>query len=346
MIPTIAFFNSKGGVGKTSLVYHMAWMYADQGYQVLAVDLDPQANLTEAMIDAERLEVLWSSGGKSTIYGAIAPLMEGTGDILVPHCEPIAAKLELVVGDLSISRFEDEFASQWANCVARQERAFRVISAFHRCIQHAAELAAADVVLVDLAPHLWAINRAALVACQYIVVPVAPDPFSLQGLRNVGPIVRQWRGEWQQRIPINPVPALELPEDVMTPAGYVVILHSIRLDRPMQAYDLSMNQMPQVYANAMLAEPATASQPANDSHCLGVLKNYHSLIQMAQEARKPIFHLRPADGALGAHATAAREARKDFEKVADRIAASTWRSKDAKDSHAPVTSSDHRMDGT
>ena len=43
---TIAFFNNKGGVGKTSLVYHLAWMYADLGVSVVAADLDPQANLT------------------------------------------------------------------------------------------------------------------------------------------------------------------------------------------------------------------------------------------------------------------------------------------------------------
>ena len=46
---------------------------------------------------------------------------------------------------------------------------------------------------------------------------------------------------------------------------------------------------------------------------------------MAQEARKPIFHLKPADGALGAHAKAARDARLDFEIVAKSIAAHSWR---------------------
>jgi Mrp family chromosome partitioning ATPase len=39
----VAFFNNKGGVGKTSLVYHLAWMYSDLGFRVVAADLDPQA---------------------------------------------------------------------------------------------------------------------------------------------------------------------------------------------------------------------------------------------------------------------------------------------------------------
>ena len=45
-VPVLTFFNNKGGVGKTSLAYHLAWMLSDLGYNVLACDLDPQANLT------------------------------------------------------------------------------------------------------------------------------------------------------------------------------------------------------------------------------------------------------------------------------------------------------------
>lgn len=67
-----------------------------------------------------------------------------------------------------------------------------------------------------------------------------------------------------------------------------------------------------------------AKGPSEDRHCLGLLKRYGSLMPMAQEARKPIFHLKPADGALGAHAAAARDARADFKRVAERIAQSTW----------------------
>ena len=58
-VPVLTFFNNKGGVGKTSLVYHLAWMLYDLGHRVLACDLDPQANLTAAFLNEERLESLW-----------------------------------------------------------------------------------------------------------------------------------------------------------------------------------------------------------------------------------------------------------------------------------------------
>ena len=59
MIPVIAFFNNTGGVGKTTLVYHVAWKLADMGFGVLAADLDPQANLTGAFLDEDELEEIW-----------------------------------------------------------------------------------------------------------------------------------------------------------------------------------------------------------------------------------------------------------------------------------------------
>ena len=57
-VPVIAFFNNKGGVGKTSLVYHVAHMLANLDFRVVATDLDPQANLSAAFLDDEQLELL------------------------------------------------------------------------------------------------------------------------------------------------------------------------------------------------------------------------------------------------------------------------------------------------
>lgn len=57
--PVIAFFNNKGGVGKTSLVYHLAWMMAEKGLRIVAADLDPQAKLTANFLSEEELANLW-----------------------------------------------------------------------------------------------------------------------------------------------------------------------------------------------------------------------------------------------------------------------------------------------
>jgi chromosome partitioning protein len=70
--PVIAFFNNKGGVGKTSMVYHLSWMLADRGLRIVTADLDPQANLTAAFLDEDRLEQLFPTDHHSaTIFACV-----------------------------------------------------------------------------------------------------------------------------------------------------------------------------------------------------------------------------------------------------------------------------------
>lgn len=197
----IAFFNNKGGVGKTSLVYHLAWMFSDLGLKVVAADFDPQANLTSMFLDEKRLIELWPDDNHpQTIYGCIKPILLGTGDIKEPHVEHIAEGLGLLVGDLGLSSFEDKLSGSWPKCLDADESAFRVISSFYRIAKQAAELRQANLVLIDVGPNLGAINRAIIIASEQVVIPLAPDLFSLQGLKNLGPSLRQWRKEWQERL--------------------------------------------------------------------------------------------------------------------------------------------------
>lgn len=320
---TIAFFNNKGGVGKTTLVYHLAWMYAELGYSVVAADLDPQANLSAVFLPEDRLEELWPDGAHpNSILGAVSPILRGLGDIREPHVERIAPNLGLVVGDLGLSSFEAKLSSAWPGCMERDESAFRTESAFHRTILNAADKRNADLALVDVGPNLGAINRAAIVAANFVVFPLAPDLFSLQALRNVGPTLREWRNDWQDRLERRPqVQDLQLPTADVLPAGYIVMQHAVRAGRPVQAYQKWIKRIPNVYRKEALEQTGSSvSSTENDPECLATLKHYRSLMAMAHEARKPMFHLKAADGALGGHIYAVQDCYRDLKKLARRIA--------------------------
>jgi chromosome partitioning protein len=319
---TVAFFNNKGGVGKTSLVYHLAWMFADRGFKTLAVDLDPQANLTAMFLDEARLETLWPEGDHpETLYGAISPILRGTGDIGTPHIEEITSRLGLIPGDLGLSRFEDKLSEAWPRCHNRDESAFRTMTAFHRLIQHGAEFKA-DIALIDVGPNLGAINRAALIASDQVCLPLAPDLFSIQGLRNLGPTLRDWRAVWSDLLTKAPQ-GLPMPSGAMSPIGYVVMQHGILDNRPIKAYKRWMDRIPSTYKSAVLNESEEAPQTiATDDHCLALLKHYRSLMPMAMEARKPIFFLKSSDGAIGSHSEAVRNCYADFQDLAGKIALS------------------------
>lgn len=320
---TIAFFNSKGRVGKTTLVYHLAWMYAELKLRVLAADLDPQASLTSMFLGESRLEEMWEGGKHSrTVFGAIRPLLEGTGDIAPAHVEAVGTNVGLLVGDLALAASEDELNSQWPDCLDRKPRAFRVLSALWRILEQAGREREADVVLIDVGPNLGALNRAALIGAEHVVIPLAPDLYSLQGLKNLGPTLRRWRAEWAERRERNPLPDLSLPAGEMRPSGYMVLQHAVRLDRPVKAYDRWIRRIPSVYHEAVLDEPGTSVNlaTAEDPECLATLKHYRSLMPLAQEARKPMFFLKPADGAIGAHAQAVRDCYRDFQELALTVA--------------------------
>lgn len=316
---SIAFFNNKGGVGKTSLIYHLAWMFAERGINVLAVDLDPQANLTSMFLDEERLEALWPDGEHpQTVYGSIHPILRGVGDIAQPHVEQLTPRLGLLPGDLGLSRFEDKLSDAWPRCHNRDEAAFRTMTAFHRMILQGAQWGA-DVALIDVGPNLGAINRAALIASDQVVVPLGADLFSLQGLKNFGPTLREWRQTWRELLPKAPT-GLATPTGQMQPIGYVVSQHGILESRLVKSYQRWVDRIPSVYREAVLDEhPPTVPKPEVDPYALALLKHYRSLMPMAMDARKPMFSLRSADGAIGSHIEAVRACHDDFSKLAQKV---------------------------
>ena len=323
---TIAFFNNKGGVGKTSLVYHLAWMFRELGHTVLAMDLDPQSNLTSAFLEEEELELLWPQGEHAqTILGTIDPLIQSLGDIKPVKARHIAERLYLVPGDLGLSLFEDRLSEAWSKCLddnpANAGDGFRVMTAFYRVVGAAAEAEKADITLIDVGPNVGAMNRAALVAADYVVIPLGADLFSLQGLRNLGPTLRSWRGGWgkrkEGRVPLN----IAIPACGMKPIGYVLLNPSVRGNRPVKAYLRWADRIPAVYASEVLGASPQAVGTESDANQLAMIKHFKSLMPMAQDARKPMFLLKPADGAIGGHATAVQDCYAQFRDLAQRILA-------------------------
>jgi cellulose biosynthesis protein BcsQ len=319
---TIAFFNCKSGVGTSTLVYHLAWTYADLGLSVIAADFDPQANLTSMFLDDARLDELWPDRDHPhTISGAMQPLLAGSGDVHPPHVEAIEDRLGLLVGDLALVGLEDLLDAQWLDSDAGNPRAIQVLAAFWRIVEQAARAREASIVLLDLGPSLGAVTRSALIAADHIVIPLAPDHFAPQALRTVGPALRRWREDWAKRRARHGGGESAAPRGAMAPAGYVVVQHELRMDRPLSAPERWLSRIPDVYRAAIL-EGAGAMPPTvrEEPSCLSVLKRYRSLMSLAEEARKPMFHLKAADGALGGHARAVQDCYRDFRALAKTIA--------------------------
>ncbi|MCH5277983.1 MAG: AAA family ATPase [Desulfovibrionaceae bacterium] len=333
--PILTFFNNKGGVGKTSLIYHLAWMFVEMGKRVVCADIDPQANLTAAFLDEERIGDIWDSEDKgTTIYRCVKPLSD-VEDISAPRLVPVNERLALIPGDVGLSNFEDALSEAWPKSLgdANIYRPLRILSAFWQVMQMAGQQTAADIILVDIGPNLGAINRSVLIATDFVVIPLGADLYSLQGLKNLGPTLRSWRRQWQRRrenwrenlAEMSPVDQkkfenFQLPQGSMQPLGYLCQQHLVRLDRPVRAYDKWVQRIPSVYRECVLEEaPIPSMSQEEDPYCLATIRHYRSLVPLAQEVRKPIFNLTGGDGAIGSHANAVRNARDNFHDLAMKI---------------------------
>lgn len=334
---SLALFNNKGGVGKTTLTYHLAHMVRRLGHRVLAVDLDPQANLTSMCLQESEIEELWESPSElidqgaveaslpglgrvrsgQTIADAVRPILEGTGDIAPVEPARLQQGLWLLPGSLDLSRFEDKLSNEWSRAYGGDIAAIRTSTSFHRIIQQAARTVEADVVLIDVGPNLGAINRAALISADTVLMPLAADLFSLKGLSNLGPTLRQWRTDWHSLV-LPKVPAdISAPRAAMQPLGYVIMQPEMRLDRPVKAYERWLRRIPWVYSSAVLGE----SPPSRDAerHLVATLRNYRGLMPLAHDARKPMFDLKPADGALGSTQQYVQTCYREFKALAEEV---------------------------
>ncbi|MDT3396212.1 AAA family ATPase [Streptomyces sp. B1866] len=334
---SIALFNNKGGVGKTTLAYHLAHMFHRLGLRVLAVDLDPQANLTSMCLEQTEIEELWGSSFElteqgmaqqylfgtgrvrpgQTIADAVRPILEGVGDIGEVKPTPLMPDLWLLAGSLDLTRFEDKLSGEWPKTFAGDMAAIRTTTAFYRIVRRVASHVEADVVLIDVGPNLGAINRAALIAADAVLMPLAADLFSLRGMSNLGPTLRTWRGNWRDLVLPRMPDGFPAPRANMTPLGYVVMQPEMRLDRPVKAYERWLERVPRVFSTAVLDQ----QPPSRDDQAyrIATLRNYRSLMPLAHDARKPMFDLKPADGALGSTQQYVRTCYKEFRDLAHAV---------------------------
>lgn len=227
----------------------------------------------------------------------------------------------LLAGHLALSMDEHELSVQWTLALNGAPRGFQGIAAFHQVLARAAEQQRADLVLVDVGPNLGAINRAALLAADQLIIPLADSSLSMLELESLGPQLREWREGWAERLKKRP-PGMELPAGRLEPAGYLILQSVARLQRPMSIHSDWMTRIPSLYRESVLGETSLRGDvPADrDPNCLAISKRYESLMPLALEARKPMFALKPADGALGSHARAVRDCYSDFQILTTKIA--------------------------
>lgn len=191
----IAIFNHKGGVGKTTLTVNIAAALAKLGKRVLLVDSDPQCNLTAYLVEESVVnDLLDNSDGQKgqTLWSAVKPVVDAIGEPRQIQTYEVSERLFLLPGDVRLAEFEQELSSFWDGCFQRKSRGFRGTTALNQIVSHAVKQHKIDYVFYDSGPNIGALNRVILLDCDYFVIPVACDLFSLRAVTTLGHTLDKW----------------------------------------------------------------------------------------------------------------------------------------------------------
>lgn len=212
----ISIFNNKGGVGKSTLGFHVGHALNEIGHKTLMIDLDPQCNLTIFGIETEQLHEIWSKEDRfiedfetaiqnpedilqnpRSIHFLMKPTEDGQSDFDdIPPPLQLHPNLDLIPGRLSIHRFENRIAERWSGAYQGDNLSIRTITVLRNICKRYAEKYGYEYILIDTSPSLGILNKMIISTVDGFFIPAQPDMFSLYGIRNIGNSLKVWQREF------------------------------------------------------------------------------------------------------------------------------------------------------
>ena len=209
MTTTICFINQKGGCGKSTSCFHLSGCFAEMGFRVLTVDVDPQGSLSQAFFGSAAVESLG-------VEVTLAALFD----------RRVCPDPNLFVVPTSFERISAIRANQrlarhnGPEPEAEGLKQFALATFLEGVVDY-------DLILIDCPPNLYQCSWNALLAADYVVVPVPPEDFGAQGLRAVHQAIEQAR-------PLNP--DLKLLGHLVTRLDGRLLVHQAYLQKLQAIY--------------------------------------------------------------------------------------------------------------
>lgn len=337
----IALFNHKGGVSKTTTVFNLGWMLAEQGHQVLMVDSDPQCNLTGMVLGfrgADELESFYEQQGQNTLRSGLAPAFEAQPrSIEAVAAVPVQGRpgLHLLAGDLRLAEYEVTLgiAQELSAAIGALQN---LPGSLAFLIDKTAAAVGADYVLIDMSPGLGPINQNLVTISDYLIIPTSPDVFSVMAIDSLSRVLPRWRGwaEQASNLPVLQHAAYPFPKPNVRVLGTVIQKFRPRGGKPATAFQRWIDQLGTAVetrlqpalsgANMLLPSETYAAAGIGATLNLATIADFNSLISRSQEALTPVFALtaeqmRAVGDVLENFRTSRDAFRREFDQLATRV---------------------------
>lgn len=258
----ISLFNNKGGVGKSTLGYHLGCALNELGKKVLLIDLDPQCNLTISGMFEEDLHTIWEAendfiddfevaskmnnnlltvlNSPRTIHFLLKPVEDGLNELdTLPIPYKLFNNLDLIPGRLSLHKYENKLAERWNGAYQGDNLSLRTIINIRRISEKYADMYKYDYVLIDTSPSLGILNKTIISTVDGFFIPAQPDMFSLYGMRNIGNSLELWQKDFNTIYSlISSEKRTKFPKKFVQFFGYT-IYNAKKVNRGLNEYELA-----------------------------------------------------------------------------------------------------------
>lgn len=323
----VSIFNNKGGVGKSTLSFHLAHALSEMGVKTLMIDLDPQSNLTLQCISPEELERMWvdeapfiddfqsalkESGvdfneflkTPRSIHCLLKPIEDGVFESFnVGSIYHVNDNLGLIPGRLSLHSFEDKISKLWSDAFLGEPQALRTITSIRSICLEACEKFGYEYIIIDTSPSLGVLNKVIISMSTGFFVPCMPDMFSTVGISNIGQALNSWKGQFDTMYSLLPdKKRTSFPNSFVKFLGYTI--YNAKPYAGANEYNLSMahysyvKKLPDVISTYIPKSCTSHLDPdviASPIGGMAIMHSHNTLPAMAQKYRTPIWNIPTLD---------------------------------------------------